>query len=372
MRCPDMVHGWTSSRELPIAGNGGPDDDGQSLPVKYFTCFTVRVEMEDTSQGDPVSFVRQRQLFASDSSGRSVETEVRGDHTEASSCRLTERSSRRSGSRSDEEGDSELSSCEDSDYKESVDSPASDEENNELIVEVQPALEEEKRPQKTEVADVEVDGPPVKKRRRKRANNETKEGKKKERVKKKSQKKKANMRRNIKETSLKELNPETFTAHNEELERMMRIGQLDNLSNMDYQQSGGDGDGSGLPQSVLTLLNATWDTEGGGTANADPLDAILGGPEEKALKLDSSDMNATLQRPAVATLGETSQGAVNQEVDVKRSHEVASMQGGSKLNSMDQSAAGMGKDDDDIIVLNDSDTEGENTQGEFGERQWTI
>ena len=323
--------------------------------------------MEDTSQGDPVSFVRQKQSFASDSSGRSLETEVRGDHTEASSCRLTERSSRRSGSRSDEEGESELSSCEDSDYKESVDSPASDEEN-EFLVEVQPALEEEKRPQKAEVADAEVDGPPVKKRRRKRASNETKEGKK-ERVKKKSQKKKANMRRNIKETSLKELNPETFTAHNEELERMMRIGQLDGLSNMDYQQSGSDGDGSGLPQSVLTLLNATWDTEGGGAANADPLDAILGGPEEEALKLDSSDMNGPLQRPAVATLGETSQGAVNQEVDVKRSHEVASMQEGSKLNSMDQSAAGMGKGDDDIIVLNDSDTEGENTQGE---RQWTI
>ena len=319
--------------------------------------------MEDTSQGDPVTSVRQKQLFASDSTGRSLETEVCGDHTEASSCRLTKRSSRRSGSRSDEEDDSEVSSCEDSDYKESVDSHASDEENNEFLVEVQPALEEEKRPQKAEVADVKVDGPPVKKRRRKRANNETKEGKK-ERVKKKSQKKKANMRRNIKETSLKELNPETFTAHNEELERMMRIGQFDNLSNMDYQQSGSDGDGSGLPQSVLTLLNATWDTEGVGADNADPLDTILGGPEEKALKLDSSDMNGPLQRPAVATLGETSQGADNQEVDVKRSHEVASMQEGSKLNSMDQSAAGMGKGDDDIIVLNDSDTEGDNTQGE--------
>lgn len=318
--------------------------------------------MEDSSKSEPVPLLSQKQLFASDSSVGWLETVSHNGHNDASSCRVTERTSRRSGSRSEEEGDSELSSCEDSDYN--VDSAVSDEEGNELLVEVQPAMEEEKRPLKTEVKEDEVAEPPVKKRRKKRLNGETKEGKKKERVKKKSQKKRANMRRNIKETSLKELNPETFTAHNEEFERMMRIGQLDSLSNMELQHNGSDGDGSGLPQSVLSLLNATWDTEGGAGVGTVPLDAILGGPEEKALKLDSSAMNGPVQRPAVATLGETSQGAISQDDSAERSHEEAGLQEGPKLGGTERSV--VGKDEDDIIVLNDSDTEGEGTtQGEL-------
>ena len=333
--------------------------------------FVACAEMEDSSRGGPVPTLRQKQVFVSDSSEGRLDTEDHNGDNDVASCRVSERTSRRSGSRSEEEGESELSSCEDSDYKESVDSAASDGEGNEHLAEVEQAVTEGKRPQKIESAGAEADEPPVKKRRKKQSNDETKGGKKKERGKKKSQKKKANMRRNIKETSLKELNPETFSAHNEELERMMRIGQLDSLSNMELQHNGSDGEGSGLPQSVLSLLNATWDTEGGGGADSDPLDSILGGPEEKALKLDG--MNGPLQRPAVATWGETSQSVANGEDSAERSHEEASLQAGPKLSGMEHSVAEVGKDDGDVIVLNDSDTEGEGpAQGELVGVQWPM
>lgn len=322
--------------------------------------------MEDSSTSEPVSTLRQKQSLGSDSSGRRLEFADHNGDSDVTSCQVADRTWRRSGSHSEEEGESELSSCEDSDYKESADSAASDGEGTEFLTEVEPAVEEEEPPQTVESAGTEVNGPPAKKRRKKRATNETKGDKKKERGKrKKSQKKKSYMRRNIKETSLKELNPETFTAHNEELERMMRIGQLDSLDNMELQHNG-DGDESGLPQTVLSLLNATWDTEGGGGSASDPLDSILGGTEEKAPKLDG--VTGPLQRPPVATWGETSQSVTNGEDDAARSHEEAHLQAGTaKVSNTEQSTAETGQEDedDDVIVI-DSDTEAEgHAQGEL-------
>ena len=321
--------------------------------------------MEDSSKNDPVSTLRQKQVMGSDSNGRRLEFAHHNGGSDVASCLVGERTTRRlSGSQSEEEGESELSSCEDSDYKESAESAGSDGEGNEFLPEVEPADREEEPPQTMESTEAELILPPAKKRRKRRTNNDTKGDKKKEKGKrKKSQKKKAGMRRNIKETSLKELNPETFSAHNEELERMMRIGQLDSLGTMELQHNG-DSDESGLPQTVLSLLNATWDTEGGGGGVLDPLDSILGGPEEKAPKLDG--VAAPLQRPPVATWGETSQSVANGEDSATRSHEEAHLQeGAATVGSTEQSVTEAEKVEDDVIII-DSDTEAEgHTQGEL-------
>ena len=189
----------------------------------------------------------------------------------------------------------------------------------------------------------EEDAPRPNKRKRTRKKKSPDDGNAKKRPKTKRKKKKANMRRNLKETTLKQLNPNTFSAHNEELERMLRIGQMDG-----YVPSGDQNDYD-LPPSIMALLKGAGDPDVTKDQHQDTKSLVTDTTQDKPLAMEtdfSTDHNA-FHRPTIATYGEPS-SSQNDKDGCRRIHKEASSGPGEPVPKVKEQ---------DVIILDDSDSD---------------